>query len=100
MQGSNLGKLFIFVLFSFRSTYFYFSSSGYGWSILIFDKLLIGSVSFSVVLGFFLPVLCLASQVALYGLLTLSYHRAYDRICNCCLDFVLHVCSILMKSHF
>ncbi|CAH9135352.1 unnamed protein product [Cuscuta epithymum] len=66
------GKLLFLYYFSFRSTYFYFNSSRDGWSILIFEELLIGSTSFSIVLGFFLPVLCLASQVALYGWLTLT----------------------------
>ncbi|CAH9129585.1 unnamed protein product [Cuscuta epithymum] len=31
------------------------------------EELLIDSVSFPIVLGFFLPVLCLTSQIALYG---------------------------------
>ncbi|CAH9107995.1 unnamed protein product [Cuscuta epithymum] len=50
------GKFLFSYYFSFRSAYFYFSSSRYGRNILIFDKLLIDSVSFSVVLGFLLPV--------------------------------------------
>ncbi|CAH9068066.1 unnamed protein product [Cuscuta europaea] len=67
------GKFLFSYCFSLRNTYFCFSSTGCGRSILIFDdELLINNVSFSGVLSFFLPVLCLASHVALYGWLTLS----------------------------
>ncbi|CAH9077605.1 unnamed protein product, partial [Cuscuta europaea] len=60
------GKFLFSYCFSLRSIYFYFSSTGCGRSILIYDELLIGNVLFYVVLGFFLPILCLASHVAWY----------------------------------
>ncbi|CAH9114200.1 unnamed protein product, partial [Cuscuta epithymum] len=61
------GRLLLSYYFCFRGAYFYFNSSRYGQIILICDELLIGGASFSIVLGFLLPVLCLASHVALYG---------------------------------
>ncbi|CAH9122760.1 unnamed protein product [Cuscuta epithymum] len=60
-------RKFLFSYYFFlHSTLLYFSLIMYGWSILIFEELLIGSSSFSVILGYFLPVFCLESHVVLY----------------------------------
>ncbi|CAH9112365.1 unnamed protein product [Cuscuta europaea] len=61
------GKFLFSYYFSFHSAYFYFSSSRYGRSILISDELLLGNVSFAVVLDIRMHILCLANQVVCMG---------------------------------